>query len=480
MEDSAKHGTMLNKMPELPEVETIKNILANNVIGKTIKEVTVLRAKTIEGNVDEFIEALTKATITSITRKGKFLIFHLSNQKIFLSHLRMEGKYYYFKEKHPHTKYERVIFKFTDDTTLIYDDSRQFGIMILKSVDNYLTTPPLSELGREPFDVTNIDELYKIISKKHLPIKSVILDQHIIAGLGNIYADEVLFLSHLHPNTQANLISKMDVKNIVDNSIKVLNLAIKAGGSTIKTYHPAKGVDGNFQTKLNVYDKEGELCPICKTPMRKIFVGGRGSTYCPHCQIKKTDSYVLGVTGPIGSGKSEVLNILNSNGYTVFSADEIVHELYSRKEVVENIAHAIKDPSLINDDGSINKIKLKEYILADEKIKKRVEKIIHPLVEQYMQDCIKNCHKNEKIALEVPLLFESKIDSLCNETIYVDISSNIQEQRLQNRGANVYESLKLNQSFDALNDKKIANYLIQNNGDKNELKCSLKKIGLID
>lgn len=469
---------MRNKMPELPEVETIKNILQEKVVGKTINRINVLRKKTIVGNVEEFVKGLEKATITSLSRKGKFIIFHLSNRSVLVSHLRMEGKYYYFDDCVGQTPYQRVVFEFADNSSLVYDDSRQFGIMMLKNESIYLSTAPLSELGQEPFDISAIDSLYEIVHHKNIAIKSVLLDQHIISGLGNIYADEVLFLSKIHPSTSSNLITREELALIVKNSCIVLTKAIKAGGSTIRSYHPADGIDGSFQSQLNAYGKENEPCPKCGTPMRKIIVGGRGSSYCPHCQIKKTERFVLGVTGPICSGKSTVCDILRNNDYIVISADQIVRELYENQAIIERLHHIIKDERIIS-DGKLDKTYFRKIIVENEKDKKKIEHFIHPLVFEKMKYIIQNSSRNSRIAVEIPLLFESKFDELCNAVLFIDISRDNQIKNIKKRGSDIKESLKLNASFNHDVDKRLSNYVIVNENDVQKIKEQLKFFCLI-
>ncbi|MFA5283050.1 MAG: bifunctional DNA-formamidopyrimidine glycosylase/DNA-(apurinic or apyrimidinic site) lyase [Bacilli bacterium] len=469
---------MRNKMPELPEVETIKNILQEKVVGKTINRIVILRKQTIVGNADEFIRGLEKAVITSLSRKGKFIIFHLSNRSVIVSHLRMEGKYYYFDECIGQTPYQRVIFEFTDNSSLVYDDSRQFGIMMLKNENNYLSTAPLSELGQEPFNIVNIDALYEIIHHKNIAIKSVLLDQHIISGLGNIYVDEVLFLSKIHPLTSSNLITREEFALIVKNSCLVLTKAIKAGGSTIRSYHPADGIDGNFQNQLNAYGRENEPCPICKTPMRKIVVGGRGSSYCPHCQIKKTERFVLGVTGPICSGKSTICDILNKNDYIVISADKIVSELYENQAIIDQLKCILKDEKIIS-DGKLDKTYFKKIIVENEKDKRKIEHFIHPLIFEKIKNMIQNSNKNSKIAVEIPLLFESRFDELCNAVLFVDINRDNQIRNIKKRGLDVKESFKLNASFNHDVDKLLSNYVIVNENNIQEIIEQLKLRNLI-
>jgi formamidopyrimidine-DNA glycosylase len=157
--------------------------------------------------------------------------------------------------------------------------------MKLLNKDSYMEDESLSKLGKEPFNMSGND-LFVKINKSNKPIKELILDQTNIAGLGNIYADEVLFLSNINPLVKGKDLNVNKCKEIVENSVIVLNKAIEAGGSTIRSYHSGNNVDGKFQNELNVYGKKGEKCPKCRSIIEKTVVGGRGTHYCPSCQKK--------------------------------------------------------------------------------------------------------------------------------------------------------------------------------------------------
>lgn len=462
-------------MPELPEVETIKIILARLVVGKTFSDVRVINRNTIEGEVDAFRKALINHKISNISRLGKFLIFHLDDQHVFLSHLRMEGKYF-FHEKDPghFDMHACVIFTFSDGSVLEYNDTRKFGIMKLDEKSSFLTNPPLSNLGPEPFYVKDIDVLYRKMKNKSIAIKVTLLDQSFMAGLGNIYVDEVLYLCKIHPETPTKLISKVQLSEIVSASIKVLNAAIQSGGSTIRSYHPSQGIDGGFQTHLNAYGRENLPCPRCQHPLRKIFVGGRGTTFCPRCQRNPALPYVIGITGPIASGKSSVLSYFADHGYQTISADAIVAKLYENDEVRALLVRLFGENVI--KDGIIDKHLIVALIIDDANKKRRLEKILHPRVEERLASLIKHMHQNEKLAIEVPLLFESRIDDYCDETIYVDVSSKVQKERLALRSMPVDMALALNTGFDHINNKKKATYVIDNTKTVNDLYLQLDKI----
>ena len=207
-------------MPELPEVETVKNLLKPYVINRTITKIDVLREKQILGNAKEFVSALEGEKFLDITRIGKYLIFHLTNEKVIISHLRMEGKFFQYSASDENTKHARVVFYLDDNNKIIYDDSRCFGILKLSSEKEYKNEDEISKLGPEPFDISDVNYLIKKTKKSSLPIKSLLLDQTIMTGLGNIYVDETLFRSKVHPLRKGSSITKDEWERILKNSVK--------------------------------------------------------------------------------------------------------------------------------------------------------------------------------------------------------------------------------------------------------------------
>lgn len=277
-------------MPELPEVETVKETLKRKVLNKIIKDVRVVYPNIIE-NMDSntFINKLKNQTIIDITRRGKWLIFHL-NDYYLLSHLRMEGKYFLKNIHDEIEKHQHVIFDFTDDTSLRYNDTRKFGRMHLIEKDKLENCKPMQELGLEPWDTdltsSYLKEKYK---SKKLPIKTVILDQGIITGIGNIYADEILFLSNINPYIPCNKLNDIDLESIIKNTKITLEKAIKEGGTTIRSYTSDEGITGLFQNNLYVHCRAKEKCYTCQSLIEKTKIGGRGTYYCPTCQKERND-----------------------------------------------------------------------------------------------------------------------------------------------------------------------------------------------
>lgn len=275
-------------MPELPEVETVISILKKLVIGKEIKNVDVLIHKIVKNmDVKTFEKSLKKQTIHDIHRKGKYILFILDNY-VLVSHLRMEGKYFFKRNDPVITKHDHVIFTFKDNTSLMYNDTRMFGTMDLllkEELDNFV---PITKLGPEPNTKEfNVKYLMKKRKRKSICIKNFLLDQTIISGLGNIYVDETLFCAQIHPNTSVINITEEDFKKIISCANKTIKKAIKAGGSSVKSFSVSEEIDPKFQNQLNVYFKHNTPCKRCKTTIEKIKVSGRGTHFCPVCQELK-------------------------------------------------------------------------------------------------------------------------------------------------------------------------------------------------
>lgn len=271
-------------MPELPEVETVRRGLEKLIVGRKIVSVDVRVPKMIKTDLSAFETEILGQTFQSIGRRGKYLLLNLDKQVI-ISHLRMEGKYLLFKDEVPENKHFHTFFGLDDGSTLVYQDVRKFGTMELmgkSQVDDYFRQRKLGpEPTEEDFDLSAFAK--KLSTSKKL-IKPYLLEQTLVAGLGNIYVDEVLWAAKVHPERQANSLREDEVKRLHDETIRILQLGIEKGGSTIRTYQNALGENGSMQEYLQVYGKTGEPCPRCATPIEKIKVGGRGTHLCPACQ----------------------------------------------------------------------------------------------------------------------------------------------------------------------------------------------------
>ncbi|PRS05804.1 DNA-formamidopyrimidine glycosylase [Bacillus halotolerans] len=275
-------------MPELPEVETVRRTLTGLVRGKTIKSVEIRWPNIIKrpAEPEEFARNLAGETIQSIGRRGKFLLFNLDHY-VMVSHLRMEGKYGLHQEEEPDDKHVHVIFTMTDGTQLRYRDVRKFGTMHLFKPGEEAGELPLSQLGPEP-DAEEFTSAYlkARLAKTNRAVKTALLDQKTVVGLGNIYVDEALFRAGVHPETKANQLSDKKIKKLHAEIKNTLQEAIDAGGSTVRSYINSQGEIGMFQLQHFVYGKIDEPCKNCGTMITKIVVGGRGTHFCAKCQNK--------------------------------------------------------------------------------------------------------------------------------------------------------------------------------------------------
>lgn len=269
-------------MPELPEVETIVRTLEKSLYGDTILSVDLRYDLILEEQSVYPLEALIGATFINFSRRGKYLIFGFDNGLHWVVHLRMEGKYYLYDNPTPPTKHTHLLLK-TNYREIHYLDTRKFSRMaVVSDLDAYLAT---KKLGYEPFDSElTAQYFFDKVHRSTRVIKNILLDQSIITGLGNIYADEVLYDIAMHPLVKGTQITLEDSRNIVESSKRILEKAIEQGGTTIRSYTSSLGVTGLFQVSLKAYGQEGNPCSKCQTIMKRMVISGRSSVYCPVCQ----------------------------------------------------------------------------------------------------------------------------------------------------------------------------------------------------
>ena len=282
-------------MPELPEVETIKRGLSKFIINKKLTKTTILCEKS-------FIGAPVTGTVKSIRRFGKALIIDLDSHKSLMIHLRMTGQLIYdgkeryaaghpsdnFTDKLPN-KQTRVVLEF-DSGALYFNDQRKFGFIKVIDTDKVEDDAFIKKLAKEPWQMTPEEFYEKLQKHKNSPIKAVILDQTIICGLGNIYADESLFMSGIHPATKAGSLTKKEATVLLNMADRAMNISIASGGSTMKDYVKADGTKGDYLDKFaQIFNRTGKPCKVCGTTIKKIRVAGRGTHICPNCQRRKDD-----------------------------------------------------------------------------------------------------------------------------------------------------------------------------------------------
>lgn len=266
-------------MPELPEVETVVRILESQIVGQKIQGIELLWPKTIE-NREVFIREVIHQTIQSVTRRGKYININLDKGTI-LVHLRMEGKFYIKDKIEPVSKHSHVILQL-DSFNLEFNDTRKFGRMVYTEDPHaYLD----NKLGLEPFDSRlNRTYLKEKSKNRKVALKTFLLDQSVIAGIGNIYSDEICFMMRVNPNRSVTKLSQKDWDNCIHATQTILKSAIEAGGSSVRSYTSSLGVTGLFQLNIHVYGRSNKPCHTCETPLVKTVIGQRSSVYCPNCQ----------------------------------------------------------------------------------------------------------------------------------------------------------------------------------------------------
>jgi formamidopyrimidine-DNA glycosylase len=276
-------------MPELPEVETVCNALEKALLGNAFIDIRtytpMLRYPLdLQGNT-----LLLNHEIISVRRRGRYVIIELNNLHVLILHLGMTGKLRVTNDCENRGKHEHVLFLLNNGKVLRYDDVRRFGFIKVATLDKTLQLPTeLSHLGPEPLSsVFNADYLYDLTRKRKCPVKNLIMDNHLVVGVGNIYANEALFLSQIHPEMHACSLSKKQCQKLVNAIKKVLKSAIQAGGTTIIDFKNMDGNEGKFHIHLNVYGKNGELCQRCRSIIEKVVIGGRSTFFCPDCQQYK-------------------------------------------------------------------------------------------------------------------------------------------------------------------------------------------------
>jgi formamidopyrimidine-DNA glycosylase len=261
-------------------VETVLRTLEAKIRGKGIETVEIRYPKIIEGSPAVFTKALEGRHFLEFRRRGKYLLFTMEDV-LLSSHLRMEGKYYILGDGVPYDRHTHVIFHLDDGTGLRYHDTRKFGRMEILPKDTDPRT--FHGLGPEPFsDEFSPAYIYACAHERRVPVKTLLLDQSFAAGIGNIYADEICFACGLRPRMNCRRLTKAMCEAIVRETQRILSDAVKAGGTTIRSYTSSLGVTGLFQLECMVHARK--TCRICGSDIKIVRVGGRSSYYCPHCQ----------------------------------------------------------------------------------------------------------------------------------------------------------------------------------------------------
>ena len=286
-------------MPELPEVESVRRWLAPFLEGRSLERVEIVDER-LTRPFDPVIVAreLEGERVAAVDRRGKYLIVRFESDRALLIHLRMTGSLRLRSGdgERPADPYRRAVVKLDDGSDVAYRDVRRFGTWLLLEpgeLDPYLA----ARIGPEPLDQgVTVRELATRLARRRAPVKAAILDQRTLAGVGNIYADEALWHSRIHPLREAGSLEPDEIRKLRKSIRDVLELGIARQGSTLRDYALPSGEAGGMQHEFKVYGRLGEPCDRCGTPIERIVVGGRGTWYCPNCQPSPLD--LAGRNGP--------------------------------------------------------------------------------------------------------------------------------------------------------------------------------------
>ncbi len=274
-------------MPELPEVETIKRGMAAALLGKSISNMRVNRYDLRIPIPQDFAKRLMGKTITKLERRGKYIIMHMGADIVAILHMGMSGRINIFPVgiEYAAQKHDHVVFNMDDGTCFAYEDPRRFGMLYLADKD-WRKAKRFAFMGVEPLDDWSGADLFESLKNKKASIKSALLDQRVVAGLGNIYVCEALFRAYINPTRRSNSITKEEAGKLVKHVRDILEESIKSGGSTLKDYKHTDGSLGYFQHGFAVYDRAGKSCPNkdCASNILRIVQAGRSTFYCSSCQ----------------------------------------------------------------------------------------------------------------------------------------------------------------------------------------------------
>lgn len=276
-------------MPELPEVETIKRVIEPQIQGLTITKVTVNRPEvSAHPAADDFCRLLTGQTVSHMARRGKFLMICLQSGDRIVLHLRMTGCLLITPTDCPQEKHTHIVFHFNDNRELRFSDTRRFGRFWLIQKDENDTFSGTAKLGIEPFDEgLTAGYLNDCLGKRKKTIKECLLDQSIVAGIGNIYSDEILFAAGIYPARPADSLTLKEWERLASVIPQRLSYFTHKNAITPEEYLETKGQDYRNTPFLQIYGHDGDPCPACRQPLCRMVVGGRGTVYCPACQKKQ-------------------------------------------------------------------------------------------------------------------------------------------------------------------------------------------------
>ena len=277
-------------MPELPEVETVRRGLASLVKGYKITAAHDLHPRALKPESIAPLKSIQGAKIVDLSRRGKFLWFVLDRPQVLVAHLGMSGQFLIHQEGHPKAKHVRAKFDLTKQLRkreLVFNDQRTFGWVSIEEIEDGVPSSA-QHIARDPFDPKfDREETINKFAKRNIRVKTALLNQEIMSGVGNIYADETLWRAKIHPEISTADLSKKKIGSLIDFATDVMQEAIEKGGTSFDDlYINVNGESGFFEQSLAAYGRTDEPCPRCGTPIRRIVFGARSSHFCPRCQRK--------------------------------------------------------------------------------------------------------------------------------------------------------------------------------------------------
>jgi formamidopyrimidine-DNA glycosylase len=272
-------------MPELPEVETVCRSLRPHLLGRTIRRVRVVEPRLRVAVNEKQLVALAGKRVEAITRLAKYILFDLSGDTIWVFHLGMSGKLICVEPNTARRKHDHILVDLDDGAELRYHDPRRFGLSLVAQRKDLTELPQFRYIGMDPFDAALTGEyLFRFTRASERRIRDLLLDQQIIAGLGNIYANEILAMTGIKPTARAHRLTRRQVEAIARAIPALLRDAIRWCGTSFSDYRDADDKTGEFQNHLRVYDRNGEQCRSCPSKVKRVAIGNRSAYYCPTCQ----------------------------------------------------------------------------------------------------------------------------------------------------------------------------------------------------
>ncbi len=460
-------------MPELPEVESLRRSLLPFLPTSKMTKIDIFHPSVIApSTIDEFTRNLLGKNIETAHRKGKYLVLGLRPHGFLTIHLRMTGQFFHRSKADASLApiaHTHVILHFENGSSFHYSDVRRFGK--LRYDEESPNDRGYRSLGPEPLQPDFTIPYLMTLKRRNAPVKSVLLQQNLIAGLGNIYADESLFLSRIHPQRAFSSLTDYEIERLHRAIGSVLSDAIVAKGSSLSDYLDANRERGTYQTYWKVYQQTGKPCFCCGTTIEKMQIAGRSSHFCPLCQSMspKEKPQIIGITGGISSGKSTVVHYLQELGAEIIDADAISRSLTidSGKAVpmiIRAFGQEYETPT-----GILDRKKLGELIFSNASAKERLNQILHPLILEIIREGVQKHRKKPQdtpLILDIPLLFEAQLEALCDVIWLVYVNPETQLQRLMNRDHLTKEQSMLRISAqNSLDEKKLrSDFIIDNNG----------------